>query len=525
MIRWLRRFRVLLATVVLLTTALAFGLGGSWGERFAPFLSLSQVVPSFLHLFATGSLVAGLSLLAILLLTLLAGRWYCSVLCPLGFLQDVVRRIGRVSPSLRKRQDRRGKGVQVRHALRISLMVAVVISATAGSLVLLNLLDPYSIFGRTVSGLVRPVIALVRHGLATVLEKADVFALSGEQLVAMGWGTVGTIVLFLALPVLLSLFRGRLYCNSICPVGALLASLARFSPLRIRTTDAACDGCGKCARTCRANCIALTGSDHKAQVDASECVLCLDCIAVCPTAALSYRSGAPVTLAQTDGGRRELLALGATGAAALIALPLRSLAAVGFFPEDALPVIPPGGISFDHFTSACTGCQLCVAACPGHVLQPRLAAHGGRGLYQPTLDFREGCCDYDCNVCSQVCPSGALLPLDLEAKQRVQIGTVSLIKDRCVVYLRGEDCGACAEVCPTHAVYTENRDGVLYPVTDGALCVGCGACENACPQEPRAIVVEALAEHGTALDPLLRDHSGGDLPTAAPSFGGEGFPF
>lgn len=525
MIRWLRRLRILLAAVVLLVATLAFGLGESWGERFAPIFASSQAVPSLLRLVATGSALAGLSLLAILLGTLLAGRWYCSVLCPLGLLQDAVRRLGRFFVPLRKRQDRSGKHASIRHALRISLLVAVAISATAGSLALLNLLDPYSIFGRTAAGLLRPLALLIQHGLASLLEQADIFALSGAPPVTIVWGTVAGIVLFLALPVFLGLFRGRLYCNSVCPVGAILSALARFSPLRIRTKDGACVGCGKCVKKCRADCISLTQGDRKARVDASECVLCLDCIACCPTHALEYNTGPRLVLAQVDGGRRELLALGATCAAALVAVPLRSLASVGFVPEQSLPIIPPGGLNLDHFTSACTGCHLCVASCPGHVLQPRLAAHGGRGLYQPTLDYLQGFCDYECNVCSNVCPNGALIPLDLATKQRVQIGMVNLLEDRCVVYARKEDCGACIEVCPTHAVYGEDRDGVLYPVTDGELCIGCGACENACPQNPRAIVVDALAEHGTALDPSVRDHSADSVPAADPNLGNEGFPF
>jgi NAD-dependent dihydropyrimidine dehydrogenase PreA subunit len=148
-------------------------------------------------------------------------------------------------------------------------------------------------------------------------------------------------------------------------------------------------------------------------------------------------------------------------------------------------------------------------------------------VFQPSLDFLAGSCDYDCTICSHVCPNGALLPLAMADKHRLQIGTVELHENLCVVYKRGEECGACVEVCPTHAVYGEVREGTLYPVTDSDFCVGCGACENVCPQNPRAITVDALDEHGTALDPLSEDHpSAAPAPVQAdPSLETEEFPF
>ncbi|MBT3287253.1 MAG: 4Fe-4S binding protein [Victivallales bacterium] len=523
MSRWLRRLRILIACLVLVGAVAVFALGGDLGKVLAPFLAHTQLLPSFIRLIATGSILAGLSVLAILLLTLLAGRWYCACLCPLGVLQDVARAFGHSFRRLKRSQDRKDRNGYVRRAARTCLLVATIVSGTAGSLFLVNLIDPYSVFGRSATALLRPIVSLGRQGLSAMLEKADIYALAGASPVQLAWGTTTLVAVLLLVPVGMALFRGRLYCNSICPVGALLATLSRFSKVRVRTQEETCTGCGMCARQCRADCIVLT-EDKKAQINAAECVLCLDCVGLCPTQALVYATDSPSCSAQTDGGRRELLALGTTAAAAIVALPLRSLASAGFVPEEAaMPVVPPGGISFDHFTSACTGCHLCVVLCPGRVLQPRISAHGGKGVFQPALDYLAGACDYDCNLCSQVCPNGAILPLTVPEKKRVQIGMVYLHEDRCAVYQRGEECGACVEVCPTHAVYPEDRDGILYPVTDGDLCVGCGACENVCPQSPRAITIEALALHGTALDPLANDHSASSAPD--PGLAEEDFPF
>ena len=523
MSRWLRRLRILIACLVLVGAVAVFALGGDLGKVLAPFLAHTQLLPSFIRLIATGSILAGLSVLAILLLTLLAGRWYCACLCPLGVLQDVARAFGHSFRRLKRSQDRKDRNGYVSRAARTCLLVATIVSGTAGSLFLVNLIDPYSVFGRSATALLRPIVSLGRQGLSAMLEKADIYALAGASPVQLAWGTTTLVAVLLLVPVGMALFRGRLYCNSICPVGALLATLSRFSKVRVRTQEDACTGCSMCARQCRADCIVLT-EDKKAQINAAECVLCLDCVGLCPTQALVYATDSPSCSAQTDGGWRELLALGTTAAAAIVALPLRSLASAGFVPEEAaMPVVPPGGISFDHFTSACTGCHLCVVLCPGRVLQPRISAHGGKGVFQPALDYLAGACDYDCNLCSQVCPNGAILPLTVPEKKRVQIGMVYLHEDRCAVYQRGEECGACVEVCPTHAVYPEDRDGILYPVTDGDLCVGCGACENVCPQSPRAITIEALALHGTALDPLANDHSASSAPD--PGLAEEDFPF
>ena len=121
---------------------------------------------------------------------------------------------------------------------------------------------------------------------------------------------------------------------------------------------------------------------------------------------------------------------------------------------------------------------------------------------QPTMNYREGYCHYDCNTCGQVCPTGAILPIELAEKQLTQIGQAELVKDRCIVYERDEDCGACAEVCPTHAVYTVEENNIFYPETNLELCIGCGACEFVCPQEPKAIFVKGNIIHATAKEPF-----------------------
>jgi ferredoxin len=182
------------------------------------------------------------------------------------------------------------------------------------------------------------------------------------------------------------------------------------------------------------------------------------------------------------------------------------------------PVAPPGAGNIARFNDLCTACHLCVSACPYGVLQPALLDYGLSGLLQPHLEFTAGYCSYECNRCGEVCPTGALRPLELVAKQTVQLGVAHFIRDNCIVYTDHTACGACDEYCPTKAVHmVPYQDGLTIPHVRPGLCVGCGACENACPTRPhRAIYVEGHPVHQQARRPQAKP-----LQQKAPS----GFPF
>jgi formate hydrogenlyase subunit 6/NADH:ubiquinone oxidoreductase subunit I len=212
-----------------------------------------------------------------------------------------------------------------------------------------------------------------------------------------------------------------------------------------------------------------------------------------------------------DSSRRSFVGLSAGGLAGLGAggAPADLDACTGANAPGAVPagrrtpVVAPGARGIDHLRSACIACQLCVSSCPTRVLQPSLLELGGRSFLQPHLDFRIAFCDYECTRCGDVCPTQAIAGLTAKVKKRTKIGEVRLVEEYCIAVAGEKTCAACAEYCPTRAVrMAPNKDGGIRPKLDTPVCIGCGACEYACPAQPqKAIFVEGAQEHRKARPP------------------------
>jgi ferredoxin len=166
------------------------------------------------------------------------------------------------------------------------------------------------------------------------------------------------------------------------------------------------------------------------------------------------------------------------------------------------PVTPPGSLDRARFNSLCTACHLCVSACPTQVLQPTWIHYGLSGFLQPRMDYITGFCNFECILCGQVCPTGAILELPLEEKKQVQMGKAKFVKENCIVYTRSTACGACSEHCPTKAVaMVPYKDKLTIPEVTDKICIGCGACEYACPTDPKSIYVDGNPLHLVAEKP------------------------
>lgn len=500
----LRILRMSAAAVVLALMAVLFA---DWGgdtsmgtlRGAAAPLARWQVVPAVMAV-SVGTLAA------LLLLTLLFGRLYCSVLCPLGVMQDGVNVAAKLSS---KRAATRFSYCRPRRWMRYGVLALTALLIAAGVGGAVALLDPYSIFGRIIYDGLRPLVQGCNNFLALVA--GDDFARQG---ITVSWLSAGLAVVMLAVTGISAWRGGRSYCNSFCPVGTLLGEVSRASLLRVRIDADRCVSCGLCERKCKSSCI--DAASHR--VDPTRCVVCFDCIDACPHGAISFgpswggeKNAAGVKPAKgvtkegaVDESRKRFLTTVAAAAAAVPAAKAQSLqnsfatvARVKRPFERHHPVAPAGAVSLDHLHAKCTSCHLCVSKCPGHVLQPAVMEYGLEGIMHPVMRFDKGYCLYECTLCGEVCPAGAILPLDAERKKETFIGHAVFRKSLCVVHTDGVTCGNCAEHCPAEAIrMVPSPDGRLYPEVERELCIGCGRCEYVCPASPvSAIHVEGYAVH------------------------------
>jgi ferredoxin len=467
-----------------------------------------QFIPSLI-MFLAGLAITDIGFILIIILTLLFGRVYCSTLCPLGTLQDVFSFTGRkLSP--RKRIYR---FKQPLNWLRYGLMVVIILSLLTGSILLVNLLDPYSAFGKIFHNLYLPLLVLFNNITSKILTFADIWGLPPVRWVKLNLAALSFALIWVTGLLILSIKRGRLYCNILCPVGAVLGLFARISLFRIGLDKTACTSCGKCSAVCKAECI----NPKDQSLDFSRCVGCMNCLSPCPEGAVKFRpfwTMDKYKISEFDAGKRDFIKkTGLVAAGSLFfSKAVFSQVKQEEKPKQVIPasvpiirehpVTPPGTQGQARFNSLCTACHLCVSACPTQVLQPTYFLYGLTGFLQPRMDYITSFCNYECVLCGKVCPTGAILPQLLPDKKLIQLGKSKFVKENCIVYTKNTACGACSEHCPTKAVnMVPYKDKLTIPEVDDKICIGCGACEYACPTSPKSIYVEGNPVHLLAEKP------------------------
>lgn len=445
----------------------------------------------------------------LLLVTLLVGRVYCSVVCPMGILQDIVSWLS----GRRKKMRNRFSYSPEKRWLRYGVFAVFVAAMAAGVGSVVALLAPYSAYGRIAANLFAPIYRWGNNGLAFLAERADSYAFYETEVWLKSLPTFLVAVATFIIIAILAWRNGRTYCNTVCPVGTLLGFLSRFSLLRPEIDAAKCKNCSLCARRCKSACI-----DYKHhRVDHSRCVACMDCLDNCKHGAIKLRlahrasaNGADskpkaATSATVNAERRAFLMATATVAASA-ALKAQEKKVDGGLavivdkqkPERATPIVPAGAWSARDFARHCTGCQLCVSACPNGVLRP--SADLTR-LMQPEMSYERGYCRPECTRCADVCPAGAIRPITIADKSSTRIGHAVWVRKNCVPLTDGVDCGNCARHCPSGAIQMVPSDpaddtSIEIPVVNTERCIGCGACENLCPARPySAIYVEGHSVH------------------------------
>ena len=515
----LRFVRTALAVLsVLAITFLFIDVTGVAAEYFS-WLPRLQLVPALL----SGAFV---TVLAIAVVTLLCGRIYCSVVCPLGILQDVISRVAALFSSRTKRRIGRFHFRPARSVVRNVLLGLFVVLLLLGladvwAVTTASLIEPYSAYGRIATSIFGPAVEWFNNSvLAPWAESHDSYAFFRISF----YINVSIVVIAAVTLVVVGAFawiEGRGYCNTVCPVGTVLGYLSRFALLRPVIDTDKCNGCRSCERHCKASCI-----DSKTHtIDMSRCVDCMDCLTACRQHAISFKlrkKELPAykvshdgeidakSFSTADGGRRHFLSVVGLASGALVASAATGKLDGGLTAvhpkrpvKRAVKVVPPGAQGHTHVAQHCVGCQLCVQNCPNGVLR---ASSDLDSFMQPVMDFTDGYCAPQCTVCSEVCPAGVFHPLDEALKSSTKVGGAVVNLDSCISATQGVDCGSCASHCPSEAItMVESDSGRLIPVVDDAACIGCGACEFHCPVgtvdsikgTSSAIHVEGLETHRT----------------------------
>ncbi|MDR2912575.1 MAG: 4Fe-4S dicluster domain-containing protein [Alistipes sp.] len=536
----LRKIRITLAWVLfILAILLVLDFSGAL-HLWLGWVAKVQLVPAVL----AGS---ALSLIFVGLLTLLFGRLYCSVLCPLGIMQDGIsylsgRRKGK------KARFRYSKELKSLRWILLVIVVAAIIFSSIGNhpILTVSLLDPWANFGRIAQNIFAPLWRGGNNLLAWVAERMDSYAFHSVDVYIKSGIAFGVALVWLVGIAVLAWWKGRVYCNSICPVGTFLGLLSRFPLMRISIDESKCTKCGVCEKKCKSECI----NSKKGTIDRSRCVVCFDCLDACNFGAVKFRIGSPVVVGigtadeketkELEDGVKELekelsglentietamkkkrgmnrrnffsiaaLAAAASPAAVKAQQVDRILLQVDGGLTDLIdkkrpvrksPIVPPGAQSARNMQKHCVACQLCVAACPNNVLVPSSKLET---LMQPEMTYERGYCRPECVECSEVCPAGAILKITPAEKSAISVGNAFWIEGNCVVNRDNVPCTECERHCPTKAITLVPRDpadprSLKVPAIDNTLCIGCGTCENLCPSNPySAIYVEGNVTHHT----------------------------
>jgi polyferredoxin len=465
----------------------------------------------------------------ILVPTFFLGRFFCGWICPMGTLQHWVGNM----PSEAKRGKQRIESNRYKRwqTVKYVVLIAGLVAAFFGTMAI-GWLDPFSLLVRSLGLSVLPALNFAVRSVTAPLERSHVVAIrvAGESLhtvlqaVVLDFRQVhfaqGLFLGVLFLSILAASLRvTRLWCRSICPLGALLGAVSRWSIFGLHKDAATCDKCNRCLLHCQGGDDPIGGVPWRK----SECLMCMNCVDSCPHSTLTFKLFRNEReVASPDMGRRNALT-GLAAGAAVVPL-MRANTGLGKGRHDLL-LRPPGALDEEAFLSRCIRCGECMKVCPNNSLHPTLEQAGIEGLWTPTLVPRIGYCEPSCVLCSEVCPTGAIWQITPKEKgwvvgvgaqsQPIRLGTAFYDRGRCLPWAEATECIVCEEWCPVSpkAIYVEDADVIdsagktktlKQPRIDPSRCVGCGACEYACPLQDRpAVYVTSIGESRSPSSQIL----------------------
>ena len=434
-------------------------------------------------------------------LTILIGRVWCGWICPFGTILEWI--------TFRKARQR-ARTISPRwRTVKYFLLVVILVAALFGNLTLL-IFEPLALFTRAMTTVVIPALNYTVNATESTLYSLPFLRPAISGLEGLLRGHVLPVVqpvfnsslliagLFLGI-LALNLLADRFWCRYVCPLGGLLGWLSKISILR-PLIGQTCTGCTRCALLCKPGAIktipTTAESAREVEIMPAECTVCLDCLANCAKDSLGMALVLkPAPRQEFDLSRRQFLQSLAVGAAGIVLLRtdlrLRT--------TDSRLIRPPGAQDEQEFLSKCLRCSECMKVCPTNGLQPVQGQAGAEGVWTPVLVPRLGHCDYGCNACGQVCPSGAIPNLNLEKKRLAFIGTAVVDHNRCLPWASSTPCIVCEEMCPTPeksirleevSLTAQNGEMVTLqrPYVLRELCIGCGICESQCPLQGDAAI-------------------------------------
>jgi len=501
--------------------------------EFSPLTALGTLL-------ANGTIFKGLLwALVILIPTIFMGRFFCGWICPLGSLNHWL------SEFRSERLSRRGlKKINSNRYMKYQrikyYLFFFLIGAAAAGVLQVGIFDPLSFMARSIGTAVLPMVHSTADGILSGVKSLGLAPLSAAAEAVYDFiaplvltfrkahfHTIITIGLFFLAVLVMNRFFTRFWCRGICPLGAMLGIFSRYAIFGLEKKAGTCDSCMKCTLHCQG----ADGPEAGVKWRQSECVLCLNCQNSCSQGTLQFKffpnlsgfEGTPASTQKVDLSRRKAVASVAGG---LALFPLfRSGDGFNVNPNPKV-IRPPGSAAEEDFLARCIRCGQCMRVCPNNALHPTFMEAGLEGMWSPIMIPRIGYCEPTCTLCTQVCPTGAILELTIgekvgdEKHPPNRVGTAFVNRGRCLPWAMARPCIVCEEWCPTtpKAIYLEesevkgadgNEVKVKHPLVDPERCTGCGACEYACPviDEP-AIYVTSIGESRSNENQILLQREG-----------------